>query len=179
MLKNIRFDEMIEKNNKALEGKIKLVPVIKMNEETGEVDYQVNYYSKKWNITRHKNSIGRDYYTLDGVFANVDGACIRVSQRITEADEDVLNYYKNDFLKKIMRNTSQEVSVRTRVMYRYFDNKLAVSVILLIADKVKMFIKVPVARVSIIEDSICNGKFFDIPFEKYNPREDEIETLEI
>lgn len=176
----LKFKEMVEKNNKALEGKIKLVPVIKFNEETGEEEYRINYYSKKWNITRHNSSNGRDYYTLDGALVNADGVNIRVSQRITESDEDVLNYYKDNFLKKIMRNSAQEVSVRTRVMYRYFDNqRLAISIILLIADKVKTFIKIPTGRVSIIEDSIKKGKFFDVVFEEYIAREDDIDTLEI
>ena len=36
-----KFNELVEKNNKALEGKVKLVPKVGTN-ENGEVEYEIS-----------------------------------------------------------------------------------------------------------------------------------------
>ena len=173
-----KFNELVEKNNKALEGKVKLVPKVGTN-ENGEVEYEISYYSFPCTITRQKSSVGNDYFMVAGCFTNTDGAKVRYSQRLSTSDEDQINYYKGGFLSKIMRDSSVQLKVRTRLMYGYKDGRIFGGVVLLLADNVKKFIKLNKNLMGIIEDSICKGKFFDIPLEKHEPREDDFEIEEI
>lgn len=174
-----KFNELVLKNNEALKDTVKCVPVIKVNEETGETEYTINYYSHPWTITKQKSSVGQPYYMLNGSITNADGKSLRFSQRLTVSEEDILNYYKDGFLSKMMLNNAVGIRVQTRLMYGYEKGRIFGAMILLLAGKVKKFIKLSAGQMEIIQDSICNNKYFDIPLEKHVPREDDFAQEEL
>ena len=94
MEKQAKFNEQVIKNNERLTATVKCIPVEKVNEETGEVEYSINYYSHPWTITKTKSSVGSTYFMLNGSITNVDGKVLRFSQRLTTSEEDTLNELK-------------------------------------------------------------------------------------
>ena len=168
-----KFNEQVLKNNELLKETVTCVPVVKVNDETGVTEYEINYYSHPWSITKQKSSVGKPYYMLSGSITNTDGKVLRFNQRITESEEDILNYYKDGFLSKMMLNNSVRIRVQTRLMYGYDKGRIFGAMILMLAGKVKKFIRLSSGQMEIIEDSICKGKYFDLPLEKHVPREDD------
>lgn len=168
-----QFNENVLKNNENLKDKVKCVPYYKTDEETGTVEYTINYYSHLWIITKQKSSVGDVYYMLRGNITNSDGKTLRFSQRLSIGDEDILNYYKDGFLAKLMLNAGVAIRVQTRLMYGYEKGRIFGALIILLAGRVKKFIKIPAGQMEIIEDSIIKGKYFDLPLEKHIPREDD------